>query len=136
MDNLLAVLQWLFPAGLSIWQILLIRSYRRLNKAKAVSDTRDVWQQIAESNNEALINQNEQIGKLLSRLSKLESILYKLVVCKHYDTCPVRHFVQDYKTKYHYQRNRQPTMAEKGVRFPRDNPDRDSGTEGEGGQPP
>lgn len=136
MDNLLAVLQWLFPAGLSIWQIILIRSYRRLNKARAVSDTRDVWQQIAESNNEALLKQNEQIQKLREAVANLEAVLYKLVVCKYYDTCPARHIVQEYKTKYHNKRNRQSQMEQKGFRLARDSPGGDSDNAGTDGQPP
>lgn len=136
MDNLLAVLQWLFPAGLSVWQILLIRSYRRLNKAKAVSDTRDVWQQIAESNNEALLNQNERIQNLLERVSALEAVLYKLVFCKHYDTCPARYIVQEYKAKYHGKPSRQFAMEQKGIRLARDNPNGDSGAESDEGRPP
>jgi thioesterase domain-containing protein len=136
MDSLLAVLQWLFPAGLSVWQVVLIRSYRRLNKARAVSDTRDVWQQIAESNNEALLSQNEQIKKLREVVSSLEAVVFKLVVCRHYDTCPAHRLVQEYTSKYHTRRSRQPDMEQKGFRFARDNTGGDGDPTGADGQPP
>lgn len=137
MDNLLTILQWAFPAGLSIWQLVLIRSYRKLNKAKVVKDTMDVWQEIAESNNEELLRQNEKIARLRAAVARLEGMLFRLDACKYYAHCPARNIVQEYKAKYHHTRGRGGVgMEEKGIRLARNDPSVDSGIEHSGDEPP
>lgn len=136
MDNLLTILQWAFPAGLSIWQLLLIRTYRRLNKAKAVRDTQEVWKQIAESNEETLLEQNEKIRRLREAVAKLESVLFRLPSCKYYVHCPARDVVQEYKTKFHHTNRRNAPGQPKGNRLPRDNPGFDSGIDATHSEPP
>ena len=54
MDHFLDILQTVFSASGWIWGVLLFFQTRKLKKAQLVKDTRAVWQEIAESNNESL----------------------------------------------------------------------------------
>ena len=104
MDHFLDILQTVFSASGWIWGVLLFFQTRKLKKAQLVKDTRAVWQEIAESNNESLLKQNERLIELHEEFWKLkdtlEMVLHKIVVCRHYDRCPVQ----------------------KGIRHARDNP--------------
>lgn len=132
MESLLSLLTWALSAGFSLWQILLIRTYRRLNKAKATRDTRDVWQQIAESNNEALLKQNEEIRQLRTTMAKVEKAMFHMVSCRHYSTCPARMCVQKLQTSLKHGTNRQSSSGNQSYRHLRDHPevDGDPGPDG------
>lgn len=136
MDGLLNILQWAFPTGFSIVNLVLMGAIWRKNRARLVADTRDTWQSIAESNNEALLKQNDEIRNLREAIKRLELIIQDMLGCPHWITCPARILVQDYKQKYFNKSARQPRMAQKGQRYPRDHPDVDSGDVDTGGQPP
>lgn len=136
MNGLLDILQWAFPTGLSIVNIMLLGANWKKSRARLIADTRDTWQSIAESNNEALIKQNDEIRNLREAVARLEQIIQKLLGCPHWAACPGRVLVQDYKQKFFHPVNRQPRMAKKGQRYPRDNPSLDSGIDNPDGQPP
>lgn len=136
MEGLLDILQWAFPTGVSIVNLALLGTIWRKNRARLVADTRDTWQSIAESNNDALLKQNDEIRNLREALKRLEVVIQNLLGCPHWPTCPARILVQDYKQKYFSKPNRQPRMAQKGQRYPRDNPDIAGGDVDSGGQPP
>lgn len=120
-SQIIEILQWAFPAGLSLFSLFLWREMRRQKKASITADTVDTWKRIAESNNKALldrneilIHQNEQILKLQlsiqnlnGQTERLEIMLEQIAFCAHYEQCPVRHGVQDYKAKYGNKRKRQ-----------------------------
>lgn len=101
MDHFLDILQTVFSASGWIWGVLLFFQTRKLKKAQLVKDTRAVWQEIAESNNESLLKQNERLIELHEEFWKLkdtlEMVLHKIVVCRHYDRCPVRILVQEHE---------------------------------------
>lgn len=122
MDGLLSVLQWAFPTGFSLVNLVLMVAIWRKNRAVLVKDTRDTWQSIAESNNNALIKQNDEIRNLREAVSRLEVIVQKLLGCKHYDNCPARVLVQSYKNDYFRSPcNRQPNVQQKTHRYARNN---------------
>lgn len=136
MNGLLDILQWAFPTGFSIVNLVLMGAIWKKNRARLVADTRDTWQSIAESNNEALIRQNDEIRNLREAVARLEVVIQKLLGCPHWPACPARVLVQDYKQKYFRTADRQPRMEQKGKRYPRDNPGFDRGIDNPDGQPP
>ena len=49
-------------------------------------------------------------------------VLHKIVVCRHYDRCPVRILVQEHEGNFYHRRGGQSPMGQKGIRHARDNP--------------
>lgn len=137
MDRLLDILQWALPAGFGIWQLILVRTYRRLNKAKAVKDTRDVWETMAESNNEALLKQNEEIREMRDLIARLERMVFKVGSCRYNDVCPIRAELSVYKADIkNNNRQRLDQLQRKTNRLPRDGPDLEGEFDGESDRPP
>lgn len=124
--------------GLVNWLVSLKTSRR-----KARLDQDDVFREMAEKNNQfiaQLIYEKEEwqrsCNALSERFALLEGVLYKLVRCRHYDTCPARDKLQEYKASYRYQRGRQSGLEQKGFRYPRDNPVEPGPAHDPDGQPP
>lgn len=117
--------------GLVNWLVTL-----KVNRRKAELDKDDVSRHMAARDNETIIELYDKNRDILERLAALEEVLYKIVRCKHYDTCPARSRLQEYKTNLRYQRNRQPPLEQKGIRYPRSNPAKDAGICNPAGQPP
>lgn len=127
MNGLLDILQWAFPTGFSLVNLALLGAVWQKNRARLVADTRDTWKSIAESNNEALLKQNDEIRNLREAMARLEVVIQKLLGCTHWRTCPGRVLVQEYKQSYFRQPDRQSGMEQKGMHYPRDHPDVGSG---------
>jgi len=130
------IIQSLFATGFGVWNIVLFLQYRKLKKAQAIADTRDVWHDIAQSNNDALLQQNEEIRKLREAVSTFERILFRYNACRYYDICPVRTELQKYKGSLTKEYNRQPQNPPKNNRRPRDHPDEPGDTGDSDGRPP
>ena len=109
---------------------------RRYKKAQLTRDTVTVYQKIAESNNETLLQQNEKIILLEEKVSGFLAVITRMEECRHYTACPARPVVQDYKRKYFHIPQRQARMEQKGFRYPRDNPVKSGGVDCPDGQPP
>ena len=127
MTSVLDILQWAFPTGFSLINLALMGSLWKKSRARMVADTRDTWQQIAESNNEALLKQNDEIRNLREAVARLEAVVQKLLACPHWDACPARIVVQDYQQRFFRHQGRQPGLVQKGVHHPRDHPDVEGG---------
>lgn len=136
MYKLLDILQWAFPTGFSLVNLALVAALWIKNRAHIIADTRSTWQAIAESNNEALLKQNDQSRSLRQTLSKMEGILFRSVGCRYYSVCPVQHELPKYKAYIKCPLDRQPGIEHKGVRFARDHPDVDWPSGDPDGQPP
>lgn len=108
----------------------------KTNRRRAELDKDDVSRHMAARDNETIIELYDKNRDILERLSALEEMLYKLVRCKHYDTCPVRHKLQEYKESNRFQRNRQSWMEQKGIRYPRSNPTKETGMDADTARPP
>lgn len=105
-------------------------------RRKSVLDKDEISRLMAERDNETILKLYNENRNILEKLASLESMLYKLVACKHYDDCPARYELQEYKAKLQYQRVRPSTMEQKGFRHPRDNPIEPGGVDSPDGQPP
>ena len=136
MEQFFDILQQVVSTGFGLWSIVLFLQVRKLKKAELKRDTVAVYQKIAESNNETLLNQNDKIILLEEKVSRLQIIIMRIEGCKYYSLCPARTIVQDYKRKYFNTPQRQPRLEQKGQRYPRDNPDIFSGDADQPGQPP
>ncbi len=123
METLFEILQSLFVTGFGMWNIVLFLQYRKLKKAQAISDTRQVWHKIAESNNEALLQQNEEIKRLRQAVNTFERIVLRAHACPYYNTCPIRTELQKLKGHAADDDFRQYTNRPKSSRRPRDCPD-------------
>lgn len=130
-DTLLAMLG---TGGLVAFIDWLIRL--KVTRRKSVLDRDDISRLMAEHEDEFRKKQYADKIEILIRVSELEEMLFQLVRCKYYDTCPARHKLQEYKANLQYQRNRQPPMEQKGVRNPRDNPVEPRNVDNPDGQPP
>lgn len=108
----------------------------KAKRRKSVLDKDDISRLMAERDNELILKQHEEKRDILERLSDMEEVLYKLVRCKHYDTCPARYKLQEYKANDRYRYNRQSSLEQKGFRYPRDNPVKPGGVDNPDGQPP
>lgn len=108
----------------------------KTKRKKSVLDKDDISRLMAERDNETILKLYDENRNILEKLASLESMLFKLVACKHYANCPARYELQEYKANLQYQRNRPSGMEPKGFRFPRDHPGFDSGTGSSAGQPP
>ncbi|SEF86185.1 hypothetical protein [Parabacteroides chinchillae] len=108
----------------------------KATRRKSVLDKDEISRIMAERDNETILNLYNENRNILEKLASLESMLYKLVVCKHFDTCPARYELQNYKQNNKYQRARQSTVEQKGKRYPRDNPVQPGKVDNPDGQPP
>lgn len=117
--------------GLVNWLVQL-----KVSRRKAEMDKDDISRHMAARDNETIIELYDKNRDILERLAALEEMLYKLVRCKHYDECPARNRLQEYKANYRYQRNRQPPMEQKGVRYPRSNPTKEIRVDADATRPP
>lgn len=105
-------------------------------RRKSKLDRDDILRLIVERETAFANKLHENNIETLKRLSYLEELLFQLVRCKYYYTCPVRHKLQEYRANLQYQRNRQPDLEQKGFRFPRDNPSESGAADDSDGQPP
>ena len=108
----------------------------KATRRKSVLDKDDISRLMAERDNETILNLYDENRNILEKLASLESMLYKLVACKHYADCPARYELQEYKTNNRYQYNRQSDLEQKGFRRPRDRPEQSGGVDCPDGQPP
>lgn len=136
MEQLWDIVRELVNNGFGIWGIIMFVQMRRYKKAQLTHDTVAVYQRIAESNNETLLQQNEKIILLEEKVSGFLAVITRMEECRHYAACPARPVVQDYKRKYFHVPPRQPRMEQKGFRYPRDNPVEPGGADNPDGQPP
>lgn len=136
MEQLFDILRELINSGFGIWGIIMFVQTRRLKKAQLTHDTIAVYQKIAESNNETLLQQDEKIILLEKKTSGFLAVITRMEECRRYFACPARPVVQDYKRKYFHVPPRQSRMEPKGQRYPRDNPDIPGGVGNPDGQPP
>ncbi len=130
------VIQSLLATGFGVWNIVLFLQYRKLKKAQAIADTRDVWEEIAHSNNEALLEQNEEIKKLRESVNTFERILLRYHSCRYYDICPVRTELQKYKNDTAAGNNRKFADRAKTNRRPRDRTVQPGDADDTDGRPP
>lgn len=136
MEQLLDILRELINNGFGIWGIIMFVQMRRYKKAELTRDTVAVYQKIAESNNETLLQQNEKIILLEERVSGFMAVITRMEECRYYAGCPARPVVQDYKRKYFHVPSRQSNLEQKGFRRPRDRPSEPGGVDNPDGQPP
>lgn len=136
MEQFFDILRELINNGFGIWGIIMFVQMRRYKKAELTRDTVAVYQKIAESNNETLLKQNEKIILLEEKVSGFLVVITRMEECKYYTSCPARPVVQDYKRKYFTSPRRQPSMEQKGFRYPRDNPIESGRVDCPDGQPP
>lgn len=108
----------------------------KATRRKSVLDKDDISRLMAERDNKTILKLYDENRNILEKLASLESMLYKLVACKHYAQCPARYELQEYKANIQYQRSRQSSMEQKGIRYPRDNPIESGGVDDTDGQPP
>lgn len=118
-------------AGLVNWLVNL-----KVSRRKAELDKDDISRHMAERDNQTIVELYDRNRDILERLAALEEVLYKLVRCKHYDECPARSRLQEYKANLRYQRNRQPSIQQKGIRYARSDTGKDAGIPSDAGQPP
>lgn len=130
------IIQALVATGFGVWNIVLFLQYRKLKKAQAISDTRDVWEEIAQSNNNALLQQNEELKKLREAVNTFERILLRYNSCRYYGICPVRIELQKYKDSRSKEHNRQSSNHTKTNRRPRDRPLEPGDAQDSDGKPP
>lgn len=136
MEQLFDILRELINNGFGIWGIIMFVQMRRYKKAELTRDTVAVYQKIAESNNETLLQQNEKIILLEERVSGFMAVITRMEECRYYAGCPARPVVQDYKRKYFHVPSRQSNLEQKGFRRPRDRPSEPGGVDNPDGQPP
>lgn len=95
----------------------------KVTRKKSVLDKDEISRIMADRDNETILKLYDENRNILEKLSILEEMLYQLVRCKHYDDCPARYKLQEYKANFQYQRNRQLDLEQKGQRYPRDHPE-------------
>lgn len=130
-DTLLAMLGSGGLVAFVNWMISL-KAVRR----KSELDKDDVSRLMAERDNETILKLYDENRNILEKLASLESMLYKLVACRHYDHCPARYELQEYKANLFSQRSRPSGMEPKNFRYPRDRPGEPGGDQDSDGQPP
>lgn len=111
-------------------------SNRKLRAIKERLDRDDIAREMREKDGDTiqqLFNENKQ---LFEEVLNIKQLISRMVDCKYFTQCPARYELQDYKQKYFRQSARQPRMAQKGVRNPRDNPDEPSGVDNPDQEPP
>lgn len=111
-------------------------SNRKLRAIKERLDRDDIAREMREKDGDTiqqLFNENKQ---LFEEVLNIKQLISRMVDCKYFTQCPARYELQDYKQKYFRQSARQPRMAQKGVRNPRDNPDEPGGVDNPDPEPP
>lgn len=120
--GLASLLTWLFNRG--------------LYKARAVRDREGVWKEMYESNNQTLLQQNDEIRQLRTSVSRVEKMLFRISACRYYDVCPVKPELQDYTTKFATRQPGQSPIIRKTHRNARDHPYVEGDLASHGGEPP
>lgn len=136
MEQFLDILKEWGSLGFSVWSIVLFFQVRKLKKARVIADTQKVWQEIAESNNQTLLDQNEKIRRLSELVARLEGMFYRVYACKFYDHCPLSNELQKYKANNAVAYTRQPGKSYQAHRKARDHPTVESGCETDDDRPP
>ena len=78
MEQLFDILRELINNGFGIWGIIMFVQMRRYKKAELTRDIVAVYQKIAESNNETLLQQNEKIILLEERVSRFMAVITRM----------------------------------------------------------
>lgn len=107
-SGITAFIQWLFN--------------RRLHTAKSKRDEESVWREMYESNNQAILNLNEENRKLREAFARMERMVYKTLACRFYDTCPIRFELQKYHQDTENRTARGTPVQRKADRYARDDP--------------
>jgi len=136
--DVLTILEWVAGGSVLsiISNILLFYNQQRMKKASIKLDTIKVYQDIAESNNQLLQEQNGKIVLLQKKVSHLEIIVVRVKECDYYPTCPVHKLVQDYAREFLFRNDRQPSLAKDDERHPRDDTGEPCDNGDLDGQPP
>lgn len=120
--GLASILTWLFN--------------RELYRAKSVRDKEGVWKEMYESNNQTLLQQNDEIRQLRDCVSRVERMLFRISACRYYDACPVKPELQVYKTSFATRQPGQSPVTRKTHRHPRDHPYVEGNVTPDSGEPP
>lgn len=111
--GLVGLLNWLFT----------LRTRLRQNRL----DKEELSRIMQAKDNQTILELYDKNRDILARLAGLEEMLFKLVRCRHYATCPARHKLQQYKESYRRPRNRQSPLEQKGVRYARSDTRKEAG---------
>ena len=120
--GVVAFIQWLFN--------------RRLYNAKSKRDEESVWREMYESNNEAILNLNEENRKLRTAFARVERMVYKALACRYFDACPIRNELQQHEIDLAHRRAEGHVVQRKSDRHARDDPYRESAVDDPDGEPP
>lgn len=109
---------------------------RRLYNAKSKRDEESVWREMYESNNQAILNLNEENRKLRTAFSRVERMVYKALACRYYDTCPIRSELQKHEINFAHRNKGEHVVQRKTDRHARDDPGRESSVDNPDCEPP
>lgn len=120
--GVLAFIQWLFN--------------RRLYNAKSKRDEEGVWREMYESNNQAILDLNEENRKLRLAFARVERMAYKALACRYYDHCPIRSELQKYHDDIARRAKRENVVYRTPDRHARDDPGREGAIDNPDIEPP
>lgn len=110
---------------------------RRLYNAKSKRDEEGVWREMYESNNQAILELNEENRKLRLAFARVERMAYKALSCRFYDDhCPIRAELQKYHSDLARRAKRENVVFRAPDRHPRDDPGRESAVDNPDAEPP
>lgn len=109
---------------------------RKLRAVKERLDRDDIAREMREKDSETIQQLFNENKKQFEEILAIKQLISKMVDCRYFTQCPARYELQDYKQKYFRQPDRQPRMAQKGIRNPRDHPDEPGRVDNPDGQPP
>jgi len=98
---------------------------RKLISAKNQLERDNISREMREKDSKTIKELYDENRNLWEKFYELQRQVAKIVSCEYYINCPVRYELQDLKANSNYQRNhRQPVMEQKGIRHPRDYPNK------------
>ena len=116
MDMILSLLQWLVPV---LGTAIVWLTNRTLRNSRTVKEVHDTYKAMYEDQRQTLITLQNENGKLYRDFARLERLVSRAAVCRHWPACPVRTELQNLRTDYgervYRQPQRQPPIRSPGV---------------------
>lgn len=131
MDTIMTVLQWLVPV---LGTAIVWLTNRTLQNTRIVKEVHDTYKTMYEDQQKTLIELRNENGNLYKKFVRLEQIVARASVCRYWPVCPMRAELQNTRAYSYGKPDRRPS-GQPTIRNPGVEADKDSGVEGEPGNP-
>ena len=131
MDTIMTVLQWLVPV---LGTAIVWLTNRTLQNTRTVKEVHDTYKTMYEDQQKTLIELRNVFCNLSATSERYAQIVARASVCRYWPVCPMRAELQNTRAYSYGKPDRRPS-GQPTIRNPGVEADKDSGVEGEPGNP-